>query len=147
MDAGGLVSDSLIVSLVRERLARADCAAGFLLDGFPRTIDQADALQTACVNVDFVLEIRVPFDAIVERRVDACRIRVRGRTYHVKYAPPRVAGLDDVTGEPLVQRADDKEDTVRERPRGVWRADAPARAVLCQTGTARAGLLAEVQIR
>jgi adenylate kinase len=115
MDAGGLVSDDLIINLVKERITQADCAKGFLFDGFPRTIPQADALKAAGVKLDFVLEIDVPFDAIIERMSGRRSHPASGRTYHVKFNPPKVAGVDDVTGEPLVQRADDQEDTVKKR--------------------------------
>ena len=115
MESGGLVSDDIIIGLVRERIQQADCAKGFLLDGFPRTIPQADALRDAGVALDYVLEIRVPFEAIVERLSGRRSHPASGRTYHVKFNPPKVAGKDDVTGEPLVQRDDDKEDTVRKR--------------------------------
>ncbi len=115
MDAGGLVSDELIINLVKERIAQPDCAQGFLFDGFPRTIPQADAMKAAGVKIDYVLEIDVPFDAIIERMSGRRSHPASGRTYHVKYNPPKVAGLDDVTSEPLVQRDDDKEDTVRKR--------------------------------
>jgi adenylate kinase len=115
MDAGGLVSDGLIINLVKERIAQPDCAQGFLFDGFPRTIPQADAMKAAGVKLDYVLEIDVPFDAIIERMSGRRSHPASGRTYHVKYNPPKTAGLDDVTGEPLVQRDDDKEETVRKR--------------------------------
>jgi adenylate kinase len=115
MDAGGLVSDGLIINLVKERIAQPDCAHGFLFDGFPRTIPQADAMKAAGVKLDYVLEIDVPFDAIIERMSGRRSHPASGRTYHVKYNPPKAAGLDDVTGEPLVQRDDDKEETVRKR--------------------------------
>jgi len=115
MDSGGLVSDELIINLVKERIAQPDCAQGFLFDGFPRTIPQADAMKAAGVKIDYVLEIDVPFDAIIERMSGRRSHPASGRTYHVKYNPPKVAGVDDVTGEPLVQRDDDKEDTVRKR--------------------------------
>jgi adenylate kinase len=115
MDAGGLVSDELIINLVKERIAQPDCAQGFLFDGFPRTIPQADAMKAAGVKLDYVLEIDVPFDAIIERMSGRRSHPASGRTYHVKYNPPKTAGLDDVTGEPLVQRDDDKEETVRKR--------------------------------
>jgi adenylate kinase len=115
MDAGGLVSDGLIINLVKERIAQPDCAHGFLFDGFPRTIPQADAMKAAGVKLDYVLEIDVPFDAIIERMSGRRSHPGSGRTYHVKYNPPKAAGLDDVTGEPLVQRDDDKEETVRKR--------------------------------
>jgi adenylate kinase len=115
MDAGGLVSDSLIINLVKERIALPDCDGGFLFDGFPRTIPQADAMKVAGVKLDHVLEIDVPFDAIIERMSGRRSHPASGRTYHVKFNPPKVAGLDDVTGEPLIQRADDQEETVRKR--------------------------------
>ena len=115
MESGGLVSDDLIVNLVKERLAQADCAGGFLFDGFPRTLPQADAMKAAGVNLDYVLEIDVPFDAIVERMSGRGSHPASGRTYHVKFNPPKMAGLDDITGEPLIQRADDQEETVKKR--------------------------------
>lgn len=115
MDSGGLVSDDLIINLVKERIAQPDCAHGFLFDGFPRTIPQADAMKEAGVKLDFVLEIDVPFEAIIERMSGRRSHAASGRTYHVKYNPPKVDGLDDVTGEPLIQRDDDKEETVRKR--------------------------------
>ena len=115
MDAGGLVSDDLIINLVKERITQADCASGFLFDGFPRTIPQADAMKAAGVKLDYVLEIDVPFDAIIERMSGRRSHAASGRTYHVKFNPPRVAGLDDVTGEALIQREDDKEETVKKR--------------------------------
>ena len=115
MDAGGLVSDGLIINLVKERIAQPDCAGGFLFDGFPRTIPQADAMKAAGVKLDYVLEIDVPFDAIIERMSGRRSHAPSGRTYHVKFNPPKVAGLDDITGEALIQRADDKEETVKKR--------------------------------
>jgi adenylate kinase len=115
MDAGGLVSDELIINLVKERITQSDCVNGFLFDGFPRTIPQADAMKAAGVKIDYVLEIDVPFEAIVERMSGRRSHSASGRTYHVKYNPPKVEGLDDVTGEPLIQRADDKEETVLKR--------------------------------
>ena len=115
MDAGALVSDDLIINLVRERIAQSDCAQGFLFDGFPRTLPQADAMKAAGVKLDYVLEIDVPFDAIIERMSGRRSHTASGRTYHVKYNPPKVEGLDDVTGEALIQRDDDKEETVRKR--------------------------------
>ena len=115
MDAGGLVSDGLIINLVRERIAQTDCAQGFLFDGFPRTIPQADAMKAAGVRIDYVLEIDVPFEAIIERMSGRRSHSASGRTYHVKYNPPKNADLDDVTGEPLTQREDDKEATVAKR--------------------------------
>ena len=115
MDSGGLVSDSLIINLVKERLQQPDCAKGFLFDGFPRTIPQADAMKAAGVPLDYVVEIDVPFDAIIERMSGRRSHPASGRTYHVKFNPPKVAGVDDVTGEPLVQRSDDQEETVKKR--------------------------------
>src|SRR5213593_679807 len=115
MDAGGLVSDDIIIGLVKERIAQPDCAQGFLFDGFPRTIPQADAMKAAGVKLDYVLEIDVPFEAIIERMSGRRSHTASGPTYHVKYNPPKVEGLDDVTGEPLIQREDDKEETVRKR--------------------------------
>jgi len=115
MDSGGLVSDGIIIGLVKERITQADCANGFLFDGFPRTIPQADAMKAAGVKLDVVLEIDVPDSAIVER-MSGRRVHVTsGRTYHVKFNPPKADGLDDVTGEPLIQRDDDKEETVIKR--------------------------------
>ncbi len=115
MKSGALVSDDLIIALVKERLAQPDCANGFLFDGFPRTIPQADAMKAAGVKLDYVLEIDVPFEAIVERMSGRRSHPASGRTYHVKFNPPKVEGVDDETGEPLVQRDDDKEDTVKKR--------------------------------
>lgn len=115
MDAGGLVGDDIIIGLVKERITHADCANGFLFDGFPRTIPQADAMKQAGVKLDCVLEIDVPFDAIIER-MGGRRVHVAsGRTYHVKFNPPKKEGIDDITGEPLIQRDDDKEETVKKR--------------------------------
>lgn len=115
MDSGGLVSDALIINLVRERLALPDCAAGFLFDGFPRTLPQADAMKSAGVKLDYVLEIDVPFEAIVERMSGRRSHPGSGRSYHLRFNPPKTPGLDDITGEPLIQRADDLEDTVKKR--------------------------------
>ncbi len=115
MKSGGLVSDDLIINLVKERIAQADCANGFLFDGFPRTIPQADAMKAAGVKLDYVLEIDVPFDSIIERMSGRRSHAPSGRTYHVKFNPPKVEGKDDVTGEPLVQRPDDQEETVKKR--------------------------------
>jgi adenylate kinase len=115
MDEGGLVSDDIIIGLVKERIAEADCANGFLFDGFPRTIPQADALKEAGVNIDAVVEIDVADEEII-KRMSGRRVHPgSGRTYHVVYNPPKVEGKDDVTGEELVQREDDQEDTVRQR--------------------------------
>jgi adenylate kinase len=115
MDSGGLVSDDIIIGLVKDRITHADCANGFLFDGFPRTIPQAEAMKAAGVKLDYVLEIDVPFDAIIERMSGRRSHPASGRTYHVKFNPPKTAGQDDVTGEPLVQRDDDKEETVKKR--------------------------------
>lgn len=115
MDSGGLVSDDLIINLVKDRIAQADCAHGFLFDGFPRTLPQADAMKAAGVKLDYVLEIDVPFEAIIERMSGRRSHAASGRTYHVKYNPPKTDGKDDITGEPLIQRDDDKEETVRKR--------------------------------
>lgn len=115
MDAGQLVSDDIIIGLVKERITEADCANGFLFDGFPRTIPQADALKEAGVQIDAVVEIDVQDDEIV-KRMSGRRVHPgSGRTYHVIFNPPKVEGKDDVTGEDLVQRADDNEATVRDR--------------------------------
>jgi len=115
MKSGGLVSDDLIINLVKERLAQPDCAKGCLFDGFPRTLPQADAMKAAGVKLDYVLEIDVPFEAIIERMSGRRSHAPSGRTYHVKFNPPKVEGLDDITGEALIQRDDDKEETVRKR--------------------------------
>ncbi len=115
MDRGRLVSDDIIIGLVKDRLEQPDCANGYLFDGFPRTIPQADALKAAEVALDYVLEIDVPDAAIVERMSGRRAHVASGRTYHVKFNPPKVAGKDDVTGEDLIQRDDDKEDTVKRR--------------------------------
>ena len=115
MDSGGLVSDDIIINLVKERLTQADCAAGYLFDGFPRTIPQAQAMKDAGVRLDAVVEITVPDEDIIER-MSGRRVHVAsGRTYHVKFNPPKAEGKDDVTGEPLIQRDDDLEATVRKR--------------------------------
>ncbi|HSN63713.1 MAG: adenylate kinase [Azonexus sp.] len=115
MDAGGLVRDDLIIGLVKERLKEADCQSGYMFDGFPRTIPQADAMKEAGVAIDFVLEIDVP-DSEIVGRMSGRRVHVAsGRTYHVKFNPPKVEGKDDVTGEPLIQRDDDREETVLKR--------------------------------
>jgi adenylate kinase len=115
MDSGQLVSDDIISGLVNERLREPDCAAGYLFDGFPRTIPQAEAMKSAGVKVDVVLEIDVP-DADIIERMSGRRVHLAsGRTYHVKHNPPRVEGRDDATGELLIQRDDDKEEVVRKR--------------------------------
>ncbi|WP_304163829.1 adenylate kinase [Lonsdalea britannica] len=115
MDAGKLVTDELVIALVKERIAQDDCRNGFLLDGFPRTIPQADAMKDAGINVDYVLEFAVPDELIVERIVGRRVHAASGRVYHVKFNPPQVEGKDDVTGEDLTIRKDDQEDTVRKR--------------------------------
>ena len=115
MDAGGLVSDSLIIDLVKDRIAQPDCANGFLFDGFPRTIPQADAMKAANVKLDHVLEIDVPDAAIIDRMSGRRVHPASGRTYHIHNNPPKVEGKDDVTGEPLTQRPDDAEDIVKKR--------------------------------
>ena len=115
MESGALVSDDLIINLVKERIALPDCANGFLFDGFPRTLPQADALKAAGVKLDYVLEIDVPFSDIIERMSGRRSHPASGRIYHVKFNPPKVDGKDDLTGEDLVQRKDDEEDTVRTR--------------------------------
>ena len=115
MDAGQLVSDDIIIGLVKERLKEADCANGYLFDGFPRTIAQADAMKDSGVKIDYVLEIDVPDELIVERMSGRRSHPASGRVYHVKFNPPKVEGKDDVTGEPLVQRDDDTEETVKKR--------------------------------
>jgi adenylate kinase len=115
MDAGQLVADDIIVGLVTERLRQADCAKGYLFDGFPRTIPQAEAMKNAGVKLDCVLEIDVPDEEIIERMSGRRVHPASGRSYHVKFNPPKSEGRDDVTGEPLVQREDDREDTVRKR--------------------------------
>jgi adenylate kinase len=115
MDAGGLVSDDIIIGLVKERIKDADCANGFLFDGFPRTIPQAEALKQAGVGIDYVVEIDVA-DAEIIKRMSGRRVHLAsGRTYHVIFNPPKVAGKDDATGEDLIQREDDKEETVKNR--------------------------------
>ena len=115
MDSGQLVSDEIIIGLVNERLKEPDCKNGYLFDGFPRTIPQAEAMKKAGVALDFVLEIDVPDESIIERMSGRRVHTASGRTYHVKFNPPKVEGKDDATGEPLVQRDDDREATVRNR--------------------------------
>lgn len=115
MDAGGLVSDDIIIGLVKDRLKQPDCQKGYLFDGFPRTIPQADAMKEAGVAIDYVLEIDVPDDAIIERMSGRRIHPASGRTYHVKYNPPKVQGRDDLTGEDLILRDDDHEETVKKR--------------------------------
>ncbi|MBB3107284.1 adenylate kinase [Psychrobacter luti] len=115
MNAGGLVSDDLIINLVQERIAKPDCVNGCILDGFPRTIPQAQALADANVTIDHVIEISVPDDEIVKRLSGRRQHAGSGRVYHIDHNPPKVDGIDDVTGEPLIQREDDKESTIRDR--------------------------------
>ena len=115
MDAGGWVSDDIIIGLVKDRLKEPDCASGYLFDGFPRTLPQADAMKDAGVLIDYVLEIDVPDSSIIERMSGRRVHTASGRTYHVTFNPPKVAGKDDVTGEELIQRDDDREETVKKR--------------------------------
>ncbi len=115
MDSGALVSDDIIIGMVKERITEADCTKGFLFDGFPRTIPQADAMKHAGIKLDYVVEIAVDDAEIVERMSGRRSHLPSGRTYHVKFNPPKVAGKDDITGEDLVQREDDKEETVKKR--------------------------------
>jgi len=115
MDRGQLVSDEIVIELVRQRLRSPDCGSGYLFDGFPRTIAQADAMRSARVPIDYVLEIDVPDEEIIARMSGRRVHPASGRTYHVEFNPPNVAGRDDLTGEPLIQRDDDKEATVRKR--------------------------------
>ena len=115
MDTGALVSDEIIIGLVKERLKEPDCVQGYLFDGFPRTIPQAEAMRDAGVRIDYVLEIDVPAEEIIVRMSGRRAHLASGRTYHVKFNPPKTEGKDDVTGEPLVQRDDDREDTVKKR--------------------------------
>jgi adenylate kinases len=115
MDKGGLVSDELIIDLVKERIANPDCANGFLFDGFPRTIPQAQAVNDAGIEIDAIIEIKVPDEMIVDRMSGRRIHMASGRTYHVLHNPPKIEHKDDITGEPLIQREDDKEETVRKR--------------------------------
>lgn len=115
MSSGGLVSDDIIIDLVKERISQADCKDGFLLDGFPRTIPQAEALTASGIEIDHVLEIFVDDEEIVSRLSGRRVHEASGRVYHIEHNPPKVEGVDDETGEPLIQRDDDKEDTVRNR--------------------------------
>lgn len=125
MDKGQLVSDDLIINLVKERIAEPDCAKGFLFDGFPRTIPQADSLKEAGINLDFVLEIKVDESEVVKRIVGRRSHPASGRVYHIDYNPPKIAGKDDVTGEDLIQRDDDKEETVKDRLKAYREQTAP----------------------
>lgn len=115
MDAGGLMPDDIIIGLVKDRLKEPDCQKGYLFDGFPRTIPQADAMKDAGVAIDYVIEVDVPESEIIERMSGRRVHPASGRTYHVTHNPPKVEGKDDETGEPLVQRDDDREETVRKR--------------------------------
>lgn len=115
MDSGGLVSDDIIIGLVRDRLQQPDCQKGYLFDGFPRTIPQADALKSAQIPLDYVVEIVVPEENIIERMSGRRVHPASGRSYHLKFNPPQTADVDDITGEPLVQRDDDREETVKHR--------------------------------
>lgn len=115
MDAGGLVPDEVIIGMIKERIKDADCKDGFLFDGFPRTIPQAEAMKQAGVDIDYVVEIDVPDEEIIQRMSGRRMHLASGRTYHVVFNPPKIAGKDDVTGEDLVQRDDDKEETVMKR--------------------------------
>ena len=115
MDSGGLVPDAVIIGMVNERIKEADCANGFLFDGFPRTIPQAEAMKNAGVAIDYVVEIDVPDSAIMERMTGRRSHPASGRTYHIKFNPPKVEGKDDITGEDLVQRADEAPDVVNKR--------------------------------
>lgn len=115
MDAGQLVADDIVIALAKERLAQPDCAKGYLLDGFPRTLPQAEAMRRAAVPIEYVLEIDVPDEDIVQRMGGRRVHLASGRTYHVRFNPPKVADRDDLTGEPLIQRDDDQEATVRKR--------------------------------
>ena len=115
MDAGGLVSDDIILGLIKERIAQADCANGFLLDGFPRTIAQAEGLSAMGVKIDTVIEINVADEEIIKRMAGRRVHLASGRTYHIEFNPPKQPGIDDITGESLIQRDDDKEETVRTR--------------------------------
>lgn len=115
MDAGGLISDEIITGLVKDRVQQSDCENGYLLDGFPRTIPQADAMRELDIDIDYVVEINVNDEEIIKRMSGRRAHLASGRTYHVIYNPPKQDGIDDVTGEPLVQRDDDKEDTVKKR--------------------------------
>ena len=115
MDAGGLVSDNIILGLIKERIMQADCQNGFLLDGFPRTIAQAEGLEAMGIAIDHVIEIEVADEEIIKRMAGRRVHTQSGRTYHILYNPPKVEGIDDITGEPLILRDDDKEETVRKR--------------------------------
>ena len=115
LDSGQLVNDELVIKMVQARIAEPDCAHGYLFDGFPRTVPQAEAIRAQGLKLDYLLEIQVPFEDIIERMSGRRSHPASGRTYHIKFNPPQVEGLDDITGEPLVQRADDHIDTVTKR--------------------------------
>ncbi len=115
LDSGALVKDELVIKMVQARIAEPDCAHGYLFDGFPRTVPQAEAIRAQGLKLDYLLEIQVPFEDIIERMSGRRSHPASGRTYHIKFNPPQVEGLDDITGEPLVQRADDHIDTVTKR--------------------------------
>lgn len=115
MDAGELVSDDLILQLVKERITEDDCSDGYLFDGFPRTIAQAEGMKSSAIDIDYVIELKVEDEEIIRRMSGRCMHPASGRTYHIIFNPPKQDGLDDVTGEPLIQRDDDKEETVRKR--------------------------------
>ena len=115
MDSGQLVSDNIIMGLIRERIQEPDCENGYLLDGFPRTLAQAETMKKEHIDIDFVVEIEVPDEEIIKRMGGRRAHLPSGRTYHILFNPPKIADVDDITGEPLTQRVDDKEDTVRER--------------------------------
>ncbi|MGA0840863.1 MAG: adenylate kinase [Pseudomonadales bacterium] len=156
MDSGALVSDAIIIELVRDRIAQSDCGNGFLFDGFPRTIPQAEAMEQAGVPIDHVVEIVVPDEEIV-KRMSGRRVHLAsGRVYHVTFNPPREAGIDDVSGEPLVQRDDDRESTVRDRlavyhlqthPLVEFYQARAARGALRFSGVDGVGELAEIESR
>jgi adenylate kinase len=139
MDAGGLVSDDIIIGLVKDRLKESDCKHGYLFDGFPRTIPQAQAMKDAAVPIDFVLEIDVPFDAIIDRMSGRRVHPASGRSYHIKFNPPKVEGKDDVTGEPLIQRK-----TIKKKPCASACRSTPTKHVPWWS-TTPAGLLAATQ--
>ena len=136
MDAGELVDDALIVGLVKERIGAADCRGGFLFDGFPRTVAQAEAVDEAAIPIDHVVEIVVPDDVVVERLSGRRVHEGSGRTYHVTFNPPRTPDVDDDTGEPLTQRDDDREQTVRERLRVYHAETSPLTGFYQQRGSA-----------
>lgn len=115
MDSGHLVSDNIIMGLIRERIQEPDCENGYLLDGFPRTLAQAETMKKEHIDIDFVVEIEVPDEEIIKRMGGRRAHLPSGRTYHILFNPPKIADVDDITGEPLTQRVDDEEDTVRER--------------------------------